>query len=190
MQGCALRKIEGSVVLWTCEIQGTQHEEFSWKCKIFLVTWELKWGARGHWAPTIVGEDPGNEVDWELLSEHSFAIEILMTYTIFHRGNTEVFHWNVPSIWTDTLKHFFCGLKITAMYYFTKMINLKLVALLSLRASGWGFLPATISDVNGLQLINKKPTLQVKVFAWSPFGNQLFWFRESFLQIKLPAAKF
>ena len=31
-------------------------------------------------------------------------------------------------------------------------------------------------------------TLQVKVFAWSPFGNQLFWFRETFLQIKLPAA--
>ena len=23
-------------------------------------------------------------------------------------------------------------------------------------------------------------TLQVKVFAWSPFGNQLFWFRETF----------
>ena len=76
------------------------------------------------------------------------------------------------------------------MYYFTKMINLKLVAWLSLRASGQEFLPATISDVNGLQLINKKATLQVKVFAWSPFGNQLFWFRESFLQIKLPAAKF
>ena len=25
LQGCALRKIEGSPVLWTCEIQGTQH---------------------------------------------------------------------------------------------------------------------------------------------------------------------
>ena len=23
-------------------------------------------------------------------------------------------------------------------------------------------------------------TLQVKVFAWSPFDNQLFWFRETF----------
>ena len=33
-------------------------------------------------------------------------------------------------------------------------------------------------------------TLQGKAFAWSPFGNQLFWFREAFLQIKLPAAKF
>ena len=33
-------------------------------------------------------------------------------------------------------------------------------------------------------------TLQVKAFAWSPFGIQLFWFREAFLQIKLPAAKF
>ena len=32
--------------------------------------------------------------------------------------------------------------------------------------------------------------LQVKVFAWSPFGNQLFWFRETFLQIKSPAPKF
>ena len=29
--------------------------------------------------------------------------------------------------------------------------------------------------------------LQVRVFAQSPFGNQLFWFRETFLQIKLPA---
>ena len=27
-------------------------------------------------------------------------------------------------------------------------------------------------------------TLQVKVFAWWPFGNQLFRFRENFLQIK------
>ena len=35
-----------------------------------------------------------------------------------------------------------------------------------------------------------KSTLQVKVFAWSPFGNQLFWFRETFLQIKSPAPKF
>ena len=34
------------------------------------------------------------------------------------------------------------------------------------------------------------PTLQVKVFTRSPFGNQLFWFRETFLQIKLPAPKF
>ena len=34
------------------------------------------------------------------------------------------------------------------------------------------------------------PTLQVKVFAWSPFGNIFFWFRETFLQIKSPASKF
>ena len=32
-------------------------------------------------------------------------------------------------------------------------------------------------------------TLQVKFFAWSPFGNQLFWFRETFLQIKIAAPK-
>ena len=25
-------------------------------------------------------------------------------------------------------------------------------------------------------------TLQVKVFVWSPFDNQLFWFRDTFLQ--------
>ena len=34
------------------------------------------------------------------------------------------------------------------------------------------------------------PTLQVKVFARSPFGHQLFWLRETFLQIKSPAPKF
>ena len=33
-------------------------------------------------------------------------------------------------------------------------------------------------------------TLQVKVFAWLPFGNQLFWLRAPFLQIKSPAPKF
>ena len=51
--------------------------------------------------------------------------------------------------------------------------------------------------------ITVNSTLQVKVFAyewefqpsklrlfWSPFGNQLFWFRETFLQIKSPAPKF
>ena len=37
---------------------------------------------------------------------------------------------------------------------------------------------------------NQVSTLQVKVFAWSPIGNQLFWFRETFLQIKSPASKF
>ena len=34
------------------------------------------------------------------------------------------------------------------------------------------------------------PTLEVKVFALLPYGNQLFWFRETFLQIKSPAPKF
>ena len=33
-------------------------------------------------------------------------------------------------------------------------------------------------------------TLQVKVFVWSPFGDQTFWFMETFLQIKSPASKF
>ena len=28
-------------------------------------------------------------------------------------------------------------------------------------------------------------TLKVKVFAWSPFGDQFFWFRETSLQIKI-----
>ena len=36
-QGCALRKIEGSPVLWSCEIQGAQHNyDFYEKTKIFL----------------------------------------------------------------------------------------------------------------------------------------------------------
>ena len=30
---------------------------------------------------------------------------------------------------------------------------------------------------------------QVEVFAWSPFGNQLFWVRETFLQIKVASSK-
>ena len=34
------------------------------------------------------------------------------------------------------------------------------------------------------------PTLQVKVFAWLPCGDQFFWFRETFLQIKSAASKF
>ena len=33
-------------------------------------------------------------------------------------------------------------------------------------------------------------TLQVKAFTRSPFGTQLFWFREIFLRIKSPASKF
>ena len=32
-------------------------------------------------------------------------------------------------------------------------------------------------------------TLQVKVFAWSPFGNQLFWFKETFLLSKFASSK-
>ena len=31
---------------------------------------------------------------------------------------------------------------------------------------------------------------KLKFFTRSPFGNQLFWFRETFLQIKSPAPKF
>ena len=42
-----------------------------------------------------------------------------------------------------------------------------------------------------LQLLRvMQPSKCHKVFAWLPFGNQLFWFRETFLQIKLPAPKF
>ena len=33
-------------------------------------------------------------------------------------------------------------------------------------------------------------TLLVKVLARLPFGHQLFWFRKTFLQIKMPAPKF
>ena len=35
MQGCSLRKIEGSPVLWTCKIQGAQHMICVKKRKIF-----------------------------------------------------------------------------------------------------------------------------------------------------------
>ena len=31
-------------------------------------------------------------------------------------------------------------------------------------------------------------TLKVKVFAWSPFGDQFFWFRDTFLQFKILGA--
>ena len=48
---CALRKIEGSPVLRTCEIQGAQHYYFSKKNYDFLVTQGQKLGARGQWAP-------------------------------------------------------------------------------------------------------------------------------------------
>ena len=41
-----------------------------------------------------------------------------------------------------------------------------------------------------LRYLTLLTTLHVKVFAWSPFGNQLFWFREIFLQIKSPVPKF
>jgi len=47
--------------------------------------------------------------------------------------------------------------------------------------------PHASYHVHGLWMINKKPTLQVRAFfAWSPFGNQLFWFRELFLQNMKP----
>ena len=32
-------------------------------------------------------------------------------------------------------------------------------------------------------------TLQVKVFAWSPFGNQLFWFTETFFTNQVTSSK-
>ena len=38
-------------------------------------------------------------------------------------------------------------------------------------------------------ILHHPATLRVKVFAQSPFGNQLFWFKESFFQIKSPAPK-
>ena len=38
--------------------------------------------------------------------------------------------------------------------------------------------------------LNSSATLQVKVFAWSPFGDQHFRFRETFLQVKSPTSKF
>ena len=60
-QGCALRKIEGSPVLWTCEIQCAQHM-ISMKKKDFLVAREQKLGATDHRA----------------LLEHSLAHFILL----------------------------------------------------------------------------------------------------------------
>ena len=53
-----------------------------------------------------------------------------------------------------------------------------------------GFEPMTSQTPGGRSMHLSYATLQVKVFARSPFGNQLFWFRETFLQIKSPAAKF
>ena len=53
-----------------------------------------------------------------------------------------------------------------------------------------GFEPMTSQTPGGRSIHLSYATLQVKVFARSPFGNQLFWFRETFLQIKSPAAKF
>ena len=53
-----------------------------------------------------------------------------------------------------------------------------------------GFEPMTSQTPGGRSIHLSYATLQVKVFARAPFGNQLFWFRETFLQIKSPAAKF
>ena len=48
LQGCtALRKIEGSPVLWTCEIQGTQHK-MSMKKLRFSSSRQQKLGVRNH----------------------------------------------------------------------------------------------------------------------------------------------
>ena len=39
-------------------------------------------------------------------------------------------------------------------------------------------------------MLSWSATPKVKVFAWSPFGDQFFWLRETFLQIKSTASKF
>ena len=49
MQDFSERKIEGSPVLWTCEIQGAQHM-ICMKKTYFLVNREQKLGTTGHWA--------------------------------------------------------------------------------------------------------------------------------------------
>ena len=36
--------------------------------------------------------------------------------------------------------------------------------------------------IHGNESGTYKATPQVKVFAWLPFGHQLFWLRETFLQ--------
>ena len=59
-----------------------------------------------------------------------------------------------------------------------------------LKSSGFWFHNIIINVLSAPWERYMYATLQVKAFAWSPFGNQLFWFREAFLQIKLPAAKF
>ena len=53
-----------------------------------------------------------------------------------------------------------------------------------------GLLYCLIGHVTNASFKQGVATLQVKVFAWSPFGDQFFWFRETFLQIKSPASKF
>ena len=49
LQGCALRKIEGSPTLWTCEIQCAQ-QMISVKSKDFLVAREQKLQMQAPWA--------------------------------------------------------------------------------------------------------------------------------------------
>ena len=49
-----LRKIEGSTVLWTCEIKGNQQRKK--KKKDFLLTQEPKWGTRAQ--PTLLHHSP------------------------------------------------------------------------------------------------------------------------------------
>ena len=53
-----------------------------------------------------------------------------------------------------------------------------------------GLLYCLIGHVTNASFKQGVATLQVNVFAWSPFGDQFFWFRETFLQIKSPASKF
>ena len=62
VQGCTLRKIEGSPELWTCEIQGAPYM-ICMKNKGFLVTQEQKLGATGHralleYSPGGLGKTP------------------------------------------------------------------------------------------------------------------------------------
>ena len=47
----------------------------------------------------------------------------------------------------------------------------------------------SLSHVTCCPTLSPNATLSGKGFAWWAFGNQLFWFREKFLQIKSPAHK-
>ena len=59
LQGCALRKIEGSPVRWNCKSR-VPGMWFVWKIWDFLVAQEQKLGARGHRALLEHSPDPSN----------------------------------------------------------------------------------------------------------------------------------